>query len=151
MRYTRITEYFEKEDKGLLELLEDCKDMIDSIDDYRNKLMGNALVTGDEYDEAMVRLTGIYMYVVEIFESAQAFKEIEEDKAYLRLRNEAIEKGEKAPTDNTLKVMAHSAVANYIKIRNSFEAYMLGCEKGISTCQSKLKKLKKAYGGEQEG
>ena len=151
MRYSKINQYFEKSEEGLLELLEDCNEMIESIDNHRNAFMGNAYSSPDEYDKAMIELTGIYMYVVEIFEAAQAFKEAEEDKAYLKLRNEAIEKGEKAPTDNTLKVSAHSAVANYIKIRNSFESYMLGCEKGISTCQSKLKKLQKVYGGQQEG
>jgi hypothetical protein len=149
MRYEKINEYFEKGVDGLSELLEDTKDMRDTIEDYRSKFKGNILTTADEYDEAMIVLTGIFMYVVEIFESAQAFKEAEEDTAYLKLRNEAIEKGEKAPTDNTLKVMAHKQVAPYIKLRNTFESYMLGCEKGISTCQSKLKKFERVWGGKQ--
>jgi hypothetical protein len=151
MRYEKASEYFELGAKGLLELLEDCKDMITTINIYRSDFVANIYSTADEYDKALITLTGIYMYMVEIFESAQAFKEIEEDRALLRLRNEAISRGEKAPTDTIIKVMAHAEVAEYIKIRNTIEAFTLGCTKAISTCQSKLKKFESHYGGEQQG
>jgi hypothetical protein len=150
MRYNKAYEYFDKKEQGLIELLEDCQDMITSINEYRRDFMANIYSSADEYDEAMIKLTGIYMYIVEIFEAAQAAKEIEEDAALLRFKNEATSKGEKT-TDTVLKTMAHAHIAQYIKIRNTFEAYVSGCEKAISTCQSKLKKFDKDWGGKQKG
>ncbi len=142
MRYPKASEYFEKGEQGLLELLEDCKDLIKIIEEHRDAFVKNVYSSPEEFNTVMIQLTGIYEYVVEVFEAAQAFKEIEEDKAYLSIRNESLQKGEKI-TDTTLKVMAHAKVAAYIKIRNTFEAYTLGTEKAISSCQSKLKRLEK--------
>jgi hypothetical protein len=141
MKYQYVKDYFESND--LVSLLSDCKEMFEAIDTYRQKFISNVLIDGKDITEALTVLTGIYMFVEEAFSVAQAFKEIEEDKEYLRVRNDAISKGDKAPTDTTLKVTAHSAVAEYIKLRNIFEAYTVGCEKAISTCQTLLKRLSK--------
>lgn len=142
--------YFENEE-GLLSLLKDYEDTFNMIDDIGDSLSHGVYDTGDKFREISEQLTGFCMRLEVLRGQAVAAKEIEEDRNYLSIRNKAVDEGQKSPTDNTLKVTAHAAVAQYIKVRNVLESYVRNCEKGVMTCQSSMKNLMKEKFNTQEG
>lgn len=140
MRYSIIQNYFDKGEVGVEELLKDCDEVFDAIEEYKEQFMANIPSTEDEYKEILNKLTGYYLFLEPIFTIAQAYKEIKEDTAYCNLRTEAEVSGKKLTAD-ALKVEAHKAVSLWIRIRNIFESYVNGVEKSIVTCQTQLKRL----------
>ena len=142
MKYSKIIEYFNRGEEGVTELLKDCEDVFNTIEDYKQQFIQNVISSGDEYKEILNRLTGFYLFLEPIFNTAQAFKEIKEDEEYCRLRTEAEKEGKKITAD-ALKVEAHRAVSLWIRIRNIFESYVNGIEKAIITVQSQLNRLEK--------
>lgn len=154
MIYNKIIKYFDEGKEGLNELLDECKDVFATIEDYKGRFMSNLFVTGDEYKEALNVLTGFYLFLEPIYNIAQAHKEIEEDRIYSAIRvagEEGLEiyKDEKLNfeipikkiTDNILKKESHRAIRDIIRIRNIFEAYVKSVEKCIITVQSQLNRL----------
>lgn len=154
MTYTKIIKYFEEGISGIEKLLDECQEVFNQIEDYRGKFTANLFVTGDEYKEALNILTGLYLFLEPIYNVAQAYKEIEEDRVYSAIRvakennlDEYVDEKLdfkipiKKVTDNILKVESHRAVAMYIRTRNVFESYVKAVEKAIITVQSQLNRL----------
>lgn len=133
--------YFEKEE-NLNQIFTDYADIFDILNNYRQQFLGNILTTESDLLEALAKLTGAISTLQPLLQTAQAYKEIQEDGEFLRLRNEAASSKEKI-TDATTKTSAHYAVRNYIKIRNTIDAYVSNCEKSIITVQTLLKYIKK--------
>ena len=131
--------YFDTED-GLTKLLEDCNDVFVVVDDCGQQFMQGIVSTVTDYKDILNKLTGIYMFLEPLHAQAIAYKEIHEDSAYLKIKNETVTTGAKI-TDQTLKTEAHSSVASFIKVRNILEGYVNACEKGIATCQTQIKRF----------
>lgn len=142
MRYDKIQEYFNRDEEGVTQLLTDCKDAFDTIEEYKGLFIGNMISTPDEYKEALNRITGLYGFFEPIFSLAQAYKEIKEDEAHSTLRIQAETEGKKITAD-ALKVEAHKAVSLFIRVRNIFESYVNTTEKFIITIQSQLNRLER--------
>lgn len=156
MLYKQIVEYFEKGEQGIAELLAACQDEFKTIEDIKGQLKANLLTDEESLYEALSQLTGIYMHFEPMYEVAQAYKEIEEDRIYSGIRV-AGEKGLevfkddilnfeipiKKITDNILRTEAHRAVKSYIRVRNAFEAYVNSCDKAIISIQTLLKRHKR--------
>lgn len=148
MEFKQLCSYFESEEK-VEQLLEIYKDIFQDINDTAELFQQHALKTEEEYCEALDRMTGNYSKLVIASDMSQAYKEVIEDRNYLKIRNEAVDSGTKAPTADALKTMAHASVANYIKVRNFLEANVKAADKKISTCQTQLKRIKKDINREQ--
>jgi hypothetical protein len=148
MNYRELCSYFESEEK-LEALLEKFSDIFEDINETASQFQQHMFKTEEEYAEVLDRMTGNYAKLVVISDMAQAYKEVIEDKNYLKIRNDAVDAGGKAPTADALKVMAHEKVANYIKVRNFLEANVKRADKSISTCQTQLKRIKKEIQREQ--
>ncbi len=88
MKYSKIIDYFEKNEEGIEELLKDCQDVFDTLEEYKRILMANMIQSEEEYKEMLNRLTGIYGFLEPIYNLAQAYKEIKEDETYSNLRTE---------------------------------------------------------------
>lgn len=144
MIYTDIIKYFERGAEGALALLERIRPELETIEEIKGQLKAYQLSDEESLNSGLSTLTGIYMELEPIFEVAQAYKEINEDRAFLKIRNEAIKNSEKV-TDTILKTQAHESVAQYIILRNSLEAYVNSCEKGIVTIQSLRKRNERDY------
>jgi hypothetical protein len=137
MKYTKLRQYFEKND--MESLLKDCEDVFTTLDDYKEQFIANNFSTGDEYKEALNRITGCYMFLEPILSLSQAFKEIKQDEAHSNLRVDAETNGKKLTAD-ALNVESHKAVSLYIRVRNIIEAYVKNSEKAIITIQTVLKR-----------
>jgi hypothetical protein len=142
MKYSKIEEYFKKDEVGITELLKECEDVFETIDGYKQQFMANLFSTADEYKTALNVFTGLYIFLEPIYNLAQAYKEIKEDEAYCNLRTQAEVEGKKMTAD-ALKVEAHKAVSLWIRTRNIFESYVNTTEKSIITIQSQLNRWEK--------
>ena len=47
MKYDKIEKYFEREEEGVTELLKDCQDSFDTIEEYKGILIGNVISTAE--------------------------------------------------------------------------------------------------------
>lgn len=82
MRYDKIQEYFNRDEEGVTQLLESCKEMFDTIDDYSSQFIGDILSTSDELREAKTRLTGIVATLQPIYSKALSVKKQKEYRYY---------------------------------------------------------------------
>ena len=142
MKYSKIIDYFEKGESGIVDLLKECENIFTTLDTYKQDFIGNVIVSADDYKERLNVLTGIYGFLEPIFNLSQAYKEIKEDESYCNLRTRAETEGKKITAD-ALKVEAHRAVSLWIRTRNIFESYVKFTEKGIITIQSQLNRLER--------
>ncbi len=139
MQYSEIIKYFETEE-GLNQLLEDCKDTFNALDELTNQLQGNVLSSPDDWKNTLSLATGHYSFLNPIYTLATAVKENEEIHRFIEEKNELESKGEKVVVAS-LEKSASLKVANYRKIRNLLEGYVGVSEKIIATAQSQLKQL----------
>lgn len=130
------------DEKNLNNIFIDYKDIFDVLDDYRKQMLGNILTTEEDLLKALSFFTGALVTIQPLYQTSQAYKEIQEDAEALRLRNEAASSKEKI-TDANIKTNAHYAVKNFIKVRNVLEAYTINCDKSIMTVQTLLKYVRK--------
>jgi len=136
MKYEEIKEYFEKD--NLVGLLEDTKDVRDAIEDYTDQLMSDVITTVDEYKEALNKLDGYYGFVLTIAGIAEVAAKSKEANELLNAKNEALAKGEKAPTDKMAEAISDVNSAEYKRIASIFINYAKICEKRMMTVQSQL-------------
>jgi hypothetical protein len=142
MKYSKIVDYFEKGEQGIVDLLKECENTFTTLDNYKQDFIQNQIITIEDYKEKLNVLTGIYGFLEPVYNLAQAYKEIKEDEAYCNLRTQAETEGKKITAD-ALKVEAHRAVSLWIRTRNIFESYVRFTEKAIITVQSQLNRFEK--------
>ena len=139
MKYNKLTEYFESEE-GLQKLLEDYQDRFELVDDIGNKILQGILSSSEDYRNTLNELTGVYVNLIPIFKFAEAHKKNEELKYYVNKKRELEEEGTKVVASH-LDKEASLSVAELRKVRNILEGYVLAAEKGITTCQTQLKRI----------
>ena len=110
------------------------------VDDKSDQLKGGDLL--EEYDLKFIQqqLTGAYMKLYVVSETADTVKTNNEldyfDKEAEKLRKEG-----KKVTVSDITMQARAQSRELRTIRNTFGRYATACEKGITTCQSLLKKI----------
>jgi hypothetical protein len=136
--------YFENEE-DLEKIFVDYKDIIETYHSLRNQFLSNIITSEEDLKSALSFYTGAYQTFDGLLATGNAYKESQEDFEALKIRNESAGKTKKegAPTDAMVKTTSHYAVRNYIKIRNLLETFVNGCDKGINTCQTLLKYVRK--------
>lgn len=138
MKYEDIKKYFERGEEGLIDLLKDSEEVRDAIEDYTTQLMSNVLTAVEDYKEALNKLDGYYGFVLTIAVIAEVAAKSKEANELLNAKNEALSKGEKAPSDKTAEAIADVNSAEYKRIANLFLSYAKICEKRMMTVQSQL-------------
>lgn len=139
MKYENIVAYF-NEENGIENLIKDYKPIFDMIDDIGADFLQNMCTTMPEYKERLNKLTGAYISLEPLYSLAVAHKLNEETSAYVRTKEETEQRGGKV-ISAAIEKQASLAVANFRRIRNILEGYVLSCEKGIVTCQTQMKRL----------
>jgi hypothetical protein len=135
----KTTEYF-VDTVGLEKLLVDYKDTFEMVDDYGQQLISGILNTPEDYAKCLDSLTGAYISLEPLYTMAIAYKENEEIKAYVSMKKELEDKGEKVVAAS-LDKEASASVEIQRRIRNILEGYVEACAKGIGTCQTQLKRF----------
>ena len=149
MDYKTIESYFQDESK-LEELLMNYKEAFDTVDQQSILFKESILNNKVEIQNVLDKLTGVYMNLILPSQIAQSQKGTKEDIFYsqrkMEIENTIVtnKKGEPEPKKFVAAAVERESsvhIANYRRVRNIFEAYISACEKGITTCQSKLKSL----------
>lgn len=141
MIYSEIVKYFEEGEVGISKLLDASAEVIALVEGCGEMLLAGQM-DEDTYKTQLCIQTGAFNFLDTVYSIAQAYKEIEEDKAYCNLRTEAEASGKKLTAD-AMKVEAHRSVASHIRVRNVFESYVNRTCKNIITIQSLLSRIDK--------
>ena len=139
MTYDKLVSYF-KEEKGIDTLINDYKALFDQIDDIGQQLLQGIFSTSADFKSTLNFATGAYVSLEPLYSMAEAHKLNEELRHYVERKREAEAKGEKVVAAS-LEKEASLDVADFRRIRNVLEGYVLSCEKIIVTCQTQLKRL----------
>ena len=134
-----MNNYFESQE-SLTKLLEDYKDVFDMIDDYGQQLISGILSTPEDYALCLDKLTGAFISLEPFYTQAEAKKLNEELQAYVSMKRELENKGEKVVAAS-LEKESSLAVAEFRRVRAILEGYVESCSKGIGTCQTQLKRF----------
>jgi hypothetical protein len=139
MKYNTMIKYFETPN-GLVDLINDYKTIFDMIDEIGQALLQGIISTTVQYKEVLNQFTGAYIGLEPLSSLAEAHKLNEELRYYVEKKRELESKGEKVVAA-TLEKESSQAVAEFRRIRNILEGYVLACEKGIVTCQTQIKRF----------
>ena len=109
------------------------------VDKYADELEGKDLLDEYQLKDTQQKLTGAYMKLYIVSDTADTVKTNAELDFFDREAEKLREAGKKVTvSDITMQARAHSR--DLRTIRNTFLRYSVACEKGIVTCQSILKK-----------
>lgn len=110
------------------------------VDHFANELEGKDLLDEYQLKDIQQKLTGAYMKLYIVSDTADTVKTNMELDFFDREAEVLRSAGKKVTvTDITTQARAHSRELR--TIRNTFLRYSVACEKGIVTCQSILKKM----------
>jgi len=117
----------------------------DQIDEIIAELKVDSLSDEKAYASAQTKLTGLYGTLITVYKMAEANKINMEAKTFVHLNTEyeAANPGAKALSAAKLEKLTNIEIGDVRMLRNIFEGYVMAAEKGIITCQSNLKNMKK--------
>lgn len=154
MTSREINDLVKEGDKGIKELYKIHSRYFNLVDTWSDRLTNGDLLNEFEISECMERLTGCMMKFGVVAGALEAIKEaIEQDT-----RVEGFAKAEKlnAPTVDVIKAKARVAINGIRKNCSDFRNYFYAAQSGVTTAQSRLKRLTVtkgakgiAYSGEQ--
>jgi len=135
--------YFESKE-GLEELLKEYEEIFSMVDDYGQQLITGVLSSGEDYRVCLDKMTGAFVTLEPLYTMAESTKLNEETKAYVSMKKEKEDKGEKV-VSAALERESSLAVADFRRVRAILEGYVEACAKAIGTCQTQLKRLELEY------
>ena len=135
--------YFDSQE-GLQNLLNDYKEVFEMIEDFGQQLIQGIPDTPDDYKEILDKLTGAFITLEPLYTQSEAKKLNEELQAYVSMKRELENKGEKVVAAS-LEKESSLAVADFRRVRAILEGYVESCAKAIGTCQTQLKRLELEY------
>lgn len=134
-----------KTEEGRTKLYKKYIPTFELVDKYSDDLEGKDLLTEYELKDTQQKLSGAYMKLYVIADTANTVKTNFElnffDKA-----SEALRKAGKKVTVSDINMQSRAKSGELRTIRNTFLRYATACEKGIITTQSILKKLSNEKG-----
>lgn len=124
----------------LNQLLIDYQEIFDLLDDLSQQLLRGIITTSEQFREVLNQATGAYGVLEPLYSQAVAVKTNEELRYYVEKKAEIEARNEKVVAAS-LEKESSEHVANYRRIRNILEAYVLLTEKLIMTAQTQLKRI----------
>lgn len=109
------------------------------VDKYADELEGKNLFTEYELKDTQQKLTGAYMKLYVISDTADTVK-TNCELNFFDEEAEILRKAKKKVTVSDITMQSRAKSGDLRTIRNTFLRYATACEKGIITCQSILKK-----------
>ena len=140
MQYKEIETYFMSEE-GSEELLEAYAPQFNNVQEIADKLINGQIMTQEEIEQNLDKLTGLYMALNIVTEIAETAKKQEEGKRNF-IRVKEFEDAGKKPVQNAIDKLVFGDVQYLRRVRNLFQAYRGSAEKGMGSAQSRLKKIR---------
>ena len=149
MRILEIELLFQK-DETLGNILEECKEDFDIIDNISNNVLVSKIASNpEEAKGALLEVTGAYSNLSTVLAIAETEKKNRQEREYNRLRIEVENAGNKFISAQADK-QASGFVAPYRRIRNIIGGYTGAAEKIISSLQSMLKYESTKYNAQSQ-
>ena len=140
MRYQDIETKFETPE-GIVELLNSLEDDQFKCINYHTKLFrSGGLTDPGNLQVTLEELTGVYMQLMAYFSVASYTKKHRESN-YIHNKKIELGKANIKPIVSILEREAEREVKDENRILTILQGKLDACEKGISTCQSKIKLL----------
>lgn len=137
MKIYEIEKLFKKE-KTLEDVLEQCQEDFNLIDEYSQNMKNGVTDIPEEAKTTLNKLTGVFMALKTLSAIAETEKKNREIRAYEQLRIDTENEGKKF-VSSVAEKQASVEVAGYRRIKNIINGYLSACEKALSTLQSILK------------
>jgi len=146
MRYDKIQKYFDEGEIGVTQLLKDCQEMFDTIDDYAAQFIGDILSASDELREAKTRLTGIVATLQPIYSKALSIKKQKEYRYYAE-QKETLGTGFK---DGATEKLSKDYVRVFRDLRDLLCGYIRSAEALIFDAKDRIEGNRREYSREKE-
>ena len=125
--------------EGMDKLYKKFEKYFTEVDTWADRFATGDLLNEYELSQALDRLTGIYMRFHIIAEAIDSYKTNEELNFKVKAYKEAEESGKKA-TISQIEEMSRASTKELRTYRGDFLNYSESAEKGIITCQARLKR-----------
>ena len=125
--------------EGIEKLYKRFEKYFQEVDIWSERFATGDLLTEYELSHALDRLTGIYQRFHIISEAIDSIKTNEELDYKVKAYKEAEESGKKA-TISQIEELARGSTKELRTYRTDFQSYSDAAEKGIITCQARLKR-----------
>ena len=126
-----------KTEKGIVQLYSMHKKYFDLVDTWNTRFAEGDLLDEYQLADAMEKLTGCYGKFIIIGNAVDAYKTNQE----LDYQANAFRDAEKKPNVSQIKEEARASTKELREVRGDFLNYAEASQKGIGTCQSRLKRL----------
>lgn len=127
--------------EGCEKLLAEYETKFLQISMIAEQLVAREIKSYDQIDGTLTELTGLYMQLHDVTETIDTFKTGEEGRLNFQYVKDHGAKGEKVVQAQIDKLVSHD-VHFLRRVRNIFAANRDRADKGIGSCQSRLKKDK---------
>ena len=141
MNYKTIESYFMSEE-GVQELLDLYTPQFNEVQEIADKLISGQIMTKEEIDLSLSKITGLYMTLNIVTVIADTAKKQEEGKRNFQ-RIQEFETAKKKPVQSAIDKLVFSDVQYLRRVRNIFQAYRGSAEKGMGSAQSRLSAIKR--------
>lgn len=135
MTSKEVKVYLEKE--GIEKLYKRFEKYFQEVDTWSKKFVEGDLLNEYELNQALDRLTGIYMKFHPIASAIDSYKTNKE----LAFKENAFANAKAKPNVSKINESARASTKELREYRGDFLNYAESAEKGIGTCQSRLKRL----------
>lgn len=125
--------------EGIDKLYKKFEKYFAEVDTWADRFATGDLLNEYELSQALDRLTGIYMRFHIIAEAIDSYKTNQELDFKVKAYKEAEESGKKV-TISQIEELARQSTKNLRTYRGDFLNYSESAEKGIITCQARLKR-----------
>lgn len=139
MTSREINDLVKDGDKGIKELYKVHSRYFELVDQWSEKLTNGDLLNEFEIAESMERLTGCMMKFGVVAGALEAIKEAIEQDARVKGFSEAEKLN--APAVDVIKAKARVAINGIRKNCSDFRNYFYAAQSGVTTAQSRLKRL----------
>lgn len=135
--------------EALLSSKEKCEELLNNYEQkflqvsmIADKFENGEIKTEQQLKDTLDELTGLYMQLDLVTEVVDTYKTGEEGRLNFAKTKELTDKGEKVNQSSLDKIISHEV--HYLRrVRNIFNANRNRADKGIGSCQSRLKNEKK--------
>lgn len=156
MKYEDIEQYFSNDTK-LTTLMNNLKDMFDTIDDYATQFSQGIDNTIEELQQTKRILTGIVASLNPVYSKALSMKKQMEYRYYVQKKHDCeagtVVDGSGKPAkfaDGATEKEAKDAVKIYRDIRDILCGYIKAAEALIYDCKDRIEQNRKEYPGKNE-
>lgn len=145
LTYLQIKNFLMEGDDGIAELIENCTEVFEIIDNVNKEILNNDQLSFVDYELYSKKLTGCIMFLKAIECQTEPFRHNQhhEQKVKIKLSEEKM-------TDATAESKAQVVIKHYHNLAALMGGYISRCYAGIQECDRKATNKKYEFKGIQK-